>query len=528
MSPVPTILSRRPRLPRSWSRAGLVRAAVIAATATGLTVAGSTVDGTVRLARPSELAGLPQSSAGLVDSASLVCPGQQRVGTQGMRDVSGTVQVSTAGAPAAALAGIPSVGRVGSVGTVGPAGTGPGLVSLAGPGGQLLASTEQRFEPVTAPTTGQSHVIARGERGLAPGIAATQGWWHVGDDDRGLALTPCAEPTADVWLVGGGGGPSRTERVVIINPGANPVSVRVEVFGAEGPVAASDRAAVSVPPQSRISLSLDALAPDELRPAVHVVATGGVVSAVLSDAWIDGATARGVDDATAAAAPARDVLVPGVEAAAAGQGETILRIVNPGASEALVRATVLTAKGPRQPAELRAVRVGAGSTLDVPLALAGGENAVRLTADQPVSAAVFLDRRRPPRAGPDIDREGDFGWAPGLPAIQGTGGVVIPALVRPGATRTLHLAAGVAGGTVTTTIGAGADERQVTSELAPLTSVIVALGDADRVWVSTQSRQVRAAVTVTVVDRGVPYFAVVPIRSAPTTETAVPVRQVTS
>jgi hypothetical protein len=39
---------------------------------------------------------------------------------------------------------------------------------------------------------------------------------------------------------------------------------------------------------------------------------------------------------------------------------------------------------------------------------------------------------------------------------------------------------------------------------------------------------VRAAVTVAFADRGVPYYSVVPVPSAPTTETAVPVRQVTS
>ena len=151
----------------------------------------------------------------------------------------------------------------------------------------------------------------------------------------------------------------------------------VEVFGADGPVDASERTAVSIPPQSRLSMSLDALAPDELRPGVHVIATGGVVSAVLSDAWIEGATARGADDATAAAAPSRDLVVAGVETPPAGQGELVLRLVNPGDGEAVARVTVLTARGPQQPTELRAVRVGAGSTLDVPLALAGGSSGLR-------------------------------------------------------------------------------------------------------------------------------------------------------
>ncbi|HET6694774.1 MAG TPA: hypothetical protein VFG97_10745, partial [Pedococcus sp.] len=63
--------------------------------------------GTVELAAPTERAGLPQSSQVLVESAALVCPGQLRVGTHGMRDVAGTVHVAAAAAPEAALAGLP-------------------------------------------------------------------------------------------------------------------------------------------------------------------------------------------------------------------------------------------------------------------------------------------------------------------------------------------------------------------------------------------------------------------------------------
>jgi hypothetical protein len=271
-------------------------------------------------------------------------------------------------------------------------------------------------------------------------------------------------------------------------------------------------------------MSLDALAPDELRPGVHVIATGGVVSAVLSDAWIDGATARGADDATAAAAPSRDLVVAGVEAAPAGQGELVLRLVNPGDAEALARVTVLTARGPVQPAELRAVRVGAGSTLDVPLRLAAGSSGLRIMSDRPLTSAVLSDRRQ----ATGDDREGDFGWVPALPPIAVSGGVALPGPVRPGETRTLHLVAGPAGGDVTTTLGTGDSERSIKTRVAPLTAVSIPLGAADRIWVTTAARDVRAAVTVAFAERGVPYYSVVPVRSAPTTETSVPVRQVTS
>ncbi|WP_353511152.1 DUF5719 family protein [Intrasporangium sp.] len=492
-------------------RPGLIRPAVIAVAATGLAIGATRAEGTVQLAAPTDRAGLPQVSQVLVESAALVCPGQQRVGTQGMRDVAGTVHVTAAAAPQAALVGLPRSAPE------------SGKVSVLDPSGRTTASTDARFESVAAQAEGDAPVVVSGEGGLAPGLAATQSWLRTADDDRGFVLTPCLEPSADVWLVAGGGGASRTERLVITNPGANAVSVGVEVFGAEGPIDASERSSVSIPPASRLSMSLDALAPDELRPGVHVIATGGVVSAVLSDAWIDGATARGADDATAAAAPSRDLMIAGVEPAPSGEGELVLRLVNPGDAEALARVTVLTARGPVQPAELRAVRVGAGSTLDVPLTLAMGTSGLRITSDRPLTAAVLADRRQATGS----DREGDFGWAPALPPIAISAGVVIPGSVRPGEARTLHLVGGPAGGDVTTTLGSGDSERRVNTRVEPLTAVSVPLGPADRIWVSTRARDVRAAVTVAFGDKGVPYYTVVPVRSAPTTETAVPVRQVT-
>jgi hypothetical protein len=486
--------------------------------AAALVVGATRVEGSVQLTAPSERAGVPVASKVLVESASLVCPGQQRLGAQGMRDVSGSVQVSAAAAPTKALDAV--------LAATAPAqlAAGSGRISVETASAKVLASTDERLGATGANASGSGHVVARGAGVLAPGVAATQGWLRLQDDDRGLALTACTQPSADVWLLGGGGGASRTERVVIANPGANAVTVRLEVHGAEGKVEGSGDTTISIPPLSRSTVSLDAIAPQELRPAVHVIATGGVVTAVLNDAWIDGATARGVEDATAAASPAQELVIAGVEAAPRGQGETTLRLVNPAGVDAVARVTVLTGSGPTQPAELRAVPVAAGATLDLPLTLAAGSTGLRITSDQKISGAVLLERREAAGA----DREGDFGWAPALPPLGVTGGAVIPALGRSDAVRTLHLAAGRAGGKVTTTFGAAGAARTLTTTLAPDSTAVLPFGDADRVWVSTAATDIRATATVVFAPGGVPYYSVLPIPSAPTTETSVPVRQVTS
>ena len=63
---------------------------------------------------------------------------------------------------------------------------------------------------------------------------------------------------------------------------------------------------VAVPPRGRTSLLVDALVGPESTPVVHVVASGGVLTGVLEDSWIDGAVGRGADDASPAARPGLD------------------------------------------------------------------------------------------------------------------------------------------------------------------------------------------------------------------------------
>ena len=326
-----------------------------------------------------------------------------------------------------------------------------GMVRVGGVALAVGAIVRERGTAATAPLTGPEMVAASATSGLAPGLAATQVWERRGDDDRGLAVTPCGLPSSDVWLVGGGGGPSRIERVIVGNPGANAVSVSFEVFGATGPVASAQNRSVSIAPRSRAVVSLDALAPEEPSPSVHVVATGGVVSAVLDDAWIDGATARGVDDATASAPPSNDQVIAGLDVS----GAAMVRLVNPGAAEALVQVRLLLPKGPSQPAELRAVRVPAGGVTDVALDLAAGPTGLHLTADRPIVAGAYVERRM--TTGPD--RMGDFGWAPATRPVNGLAGLMLPGLSASGSASSLLLAGGSRGGKVVVHVVTGGADK---------------------------------------------------------------------
>lgn len=505
---------------------GLARAVLVLLAGGGLVAGASLTSGSVEIAAPHERAGLPARSNVLVDDASLVCPGQQRVGAAGLKSVAGTVEAAVAAPPAGTL---PALGpTTADSGAGSPAAGGPAaaagspaagrltLQSLSG--GPVLAAADSRGTSTDAEITATDGVLARGSGPLAPGLVATQTWLRLGDDERGLSVTPCSTPAADLWLVGGGGGPSRTERLVLGNPGANAVTVSFEVLGAAGAVAGAEGISETIPPRSRTVVSLDSMALTEASPVVHVVATGGVVSGVLTDAWIEGATGRGTDDASPSAAPGRDQVIPGL----AFGGPTLVRIANTGSREALVQVRLLGPDGVDQPTELRAVRVPARSTKDVALGKPGaGAQAVRLVADQPVVAGAMEQRV----AATGADRMGDFGWAPAAGPIRGVAGLLLPGLAQ---RRTVNhlLLASATGGVATVTMARGAGTTSTSVTLGPDRARRLALGDADRVWVTPKSGDVRAAVSVTGSDAQGPLLSIAPLTSAPVTALSVPVRQV--
>lgn len=481
---------------------GIVRAGVVALAAAGLVVGATRVGGSLQLAAAGGRAGLPESSSVLVDQASLVCPGQQRLGASGLRDVTGTVTVAAASPAAGVVAGAPTT----------PSGS---VQLLAGPSSTGLGQASERGAVASAGSPTPDSVIARGKGAIAPGLVATQVWRHTGDDDRGLVVTPCQLPSSDVWLVAGGAGASRTERVIVTNPGANAVSVSLEVLGHAGRIDGASTQSVSVPPLAREVLSLDAVAPDEPSPVVHVSATGGVVSAVLDEQWIDGATGRGIDDATRAAPPGTDLVVPGVETG----GAVWLRMANPGDTEALAQVRLLTDQGAVQPDNLRAVRVPAGATVDVQMPRNAKAMGLGIRADQPLVAAAWTERRAT-----TADRMGDFAWTPATPALHDVAGVLLPGLG--GTTKRLLLTAGPGQAKVRVRLGSGDGARVSTVTVPADSTTVVDARDADAVWVVPVSGTVRGAVSVAGLDGGVPFFSVASLSDAPVRAMSVPVRQV--
>ena len=170
-----------------------------------------------------------------VTTNSIGCPGPETEGLQGVPPVAGTTTVYAAGPPSEALQGV-------------DVGTGPGSVSLAAvPAGTELGQSDKQGTIVLGTLTGASAGLVTARGPLAPGLAALQTTVSTEGDDRAGVAAPCAAPKADLWLVAGGGGSTRRERVVLTNPGANPVSADVTVRGDGDTIMALSNMPLSTP-----------------------------------------------------------------------------------------------------------------------------------------------------------------------------------------------------------------------------------------------------------------------------------------
>lgn len=444
---------------------GPARLAVTAAVAGGLVALA-----TISPATPADLSGKPGVSGPTlapVASAALSCPGPELSGIDSVNDIEVDAKIGAATAPDEVL----------------------GELTLGGSGALSLRTGEDDSDPVDrrgvtttvdAREDTSTDVIASGR--MAPGLAASQEWTVDRPEIRGLATVPCAGPGSDLWLLAGGGAPGRQERLVLTNPGANEVTVDLQVLGRRGLVPSPTGATV-VPAQGRVALLVDAISGAEESPAVRVRANGGTVRAVMSDTWLDGSVPAGAETTVPTAEPSTTQIIPAFLTGTSGS----LRVAVPGAKQAVVSAQVLGPDG-ASPLAGGVLRVPAQSTGELPVKdLAPGRYALRVTSDVPIVASMFSAWRYD-------GKPGDFTWSPSAPAAEGLLGAAFPDGVDAGRTLVVSSARGPA--TVSVTFD---DEGRWTTETVTLSqdsSATVDLGQASAVWVRRESGrgEVRAGV----------------------------------
>lgn len=428
------------------------------AAAAAVLVGSQSLTGQLDLARAGRSAA-PSASAP-VASAEAICSGQELAGVSGVRDVLVPENVAAAAAPQALLAGmkLPPSGQI-----------------QLPTGRQPLPIEQSRGRTLVAPVPGGGLIRAIGVGGLAPGLAATQEWSAQAKDLRGLASAPCGTPAPENWLIGGGADPGRQERLVLVNPGANEVTADIEVLGATGIVSGSGGSSAVVPARGRKVLLLDAIAPSEQVPVVHVTATGGSLWATLSDTWLDGSIPAGAETATPTAEPDRRLVLPGINL----NSPVRLRVASTGDQEAVVSVRLLGPKGGTPIVGPSVVRVAARSVKEIPLkASTAGTYAVEVRADEPVVASILTSAR-------DGVGPGDFAWSTATDPIEGVAGLPLPVPTAGQAlTRSLSLAAssGAVQATVTLVDGSGAETSEQLNIPAD-SSLTISVKAPTAVWV---------------------------------------------
>jgi hypothetical protein len=487
---------------------GLLRSSAVLVAGAGLVLGATYLPARINLARGTTPAPVTKAQAEPVVQTQSICPGPEALGVQGLPDSAAqTVSVTAAAAPAAVL----------PLGFAAGQGAGSLTISGLGSGGGWTVPVTVRGQVVTGQISTARSALVTGVGSMAPGAVATQWSWTRTGDSRGLVTAACLPAAASSWLIAGGAEPGRLERLVLTNPGPNPVTVDVSVLSAGGPIDSPNGQGLVVAGYTRTVVLLDAIAGSERSPVVHVSAQGGEVAAVLSDTWLDGVVPRGGDDAVSVAAPAREQVIAGVPI----QGRAILRVGVPGDSEAVVQARVLTASGPQELPSDGVTRVAGHSTEDIDLSsLAPGAYAVQVRGDVPVVAAVMVDRRRAAGA------PSDLAWSVATLPIRTLAGMALPASKDKGLTQRLDLAATTDPGSVlVTTVAAGGRVSTQGVAIGADSVSTLSLDSATSVWVTPRTGVVRAAVLTSATDAAGVLLSVTPLSDVTLTTAPSPLRQ---
>ena len=226
-------------------------------------------------------------------------------------------------------------------------------------------------------------------------------------DLRGLTAAPCTQPSAMSWIVGGSIAAGSSAELRLVHPGVTPATAKVTLYGSIGRLSRPSNGEITVPAGGSSSLALETKGSQDPRIAVSVEADGGSVVPTLVTESLDGETPAGTDVITPGAAPATDLVIPGVEIVEpAAQGEVAdaktgadssdtpaVRIINPGAAPATVSVTMLGKDGARPLSGAQSVTIDAGSVFDIQLAgVPAGTYGVQVTSNTPVGAAARMVR----------------------------------------------------------------------------------------------------------------------------------------
>jgi hypothetical protein len=445
-------------------------------------------------------------AAAPVTSTVLVCPGPEQ---QGLTDATVPEQVQrvTVTARSSPLAALPAEVAA----QVGPSAAGAsGELLIVPTGATPAAGPSSRGSDADVVLEGAQGAVVQARGPLAAGVAATQVHLSLQEQSRGLEVTPCLPPAEESWLLAGGGQAGRLERLVLLNPGTDPVTATVTVLDRDRSPDPRDGADVVVPGGGRMVRLIDAGTERGSAPAVRVSTAGDPVAAFLADRWLQGSTDRGLELTTPTSPPARRQVIPGVVRAAGSDARTRVRVAVPGAEQAVVQIRALTRQGPVR-LQQDVTLVSGGRTQDIEVSdLPPGRHGLEVSSDVDVVVAASA-QTEPGAAG-----AGGLAWSPATPPLHGLAGLVLDGPAPEQTGRVLQLTAVQPAAAEVVVVDDDGSVRRRRIELTGQDTSEVALGQSSRdVWVRPLAGQVHAAVVWELTDPGGDLLAVAPLPGLP-------------
>ena len=229
----------------------------------------------------------------------------------------------------------------------------------------------------TAP--GRGGIVVQATGAMAQGLAVEQ------SGPGGLITGQCPAPGTDFWFVGPGDTSASQIDLYLMNTDSTPADVQVDALTDSGPPLGSADSGIVVPPHGIVVQSVSTLLKASRVIALNVTTSAGRVAASVRESKSSGHDGVWLPQAQP---PAKSLIIPGLPGSA---GARELYIAVPGAGNAQIKVTAVTAKGSYQPTGGSGIDLAGDSSVSVDLPSLGDvAGAVKVSASVPVTAAILV------------------------------------------------------------------------------------------------------------------------------------------
>jgi Family of unknown function (DUF5719) len=229
----------------------------------------------------------------------------------------------------------------------------------------------------TGPARGGVMIEASGS--MARGLEAEQ------TTGGGLATAQCQGPGTDFWFVGPGQKSVADIQLYLMNTDSQAADATVQILTDSGPIIGSTDAGIEVAPHGIVVQSLANLVQGSRVVALNVTTSVGRVAAAVLE------TSNGSDPGAwlpAVQPPATSQVLPGLPGT---PGTRELYVAVPGAGNAEIKVTAVTARGSYQPTGGSGIDLPGGSAVAVALPSLGRiRAAIQISSSVPVTASMSV------------------------------------------------------------------------------------------------------------------------------------------